>query len=139
MKKILSKIYYEAISCSKRYNSTNEIRCIKRLLADDIGADRDKLLAYKVTCSEMSNPDEVSLLVSLLALIISAMALISAPDNKCSLAFLAIAVLVVTLAIAKTSMLDMPRYRKMLLILEEIEKEMDSGEVSGCKKSNIYP
>ena len=127
--KEIEGVYKEAKRCAEIHKSSNFIKCIKNKLEIEIGDDKNILLAYKISCSNNTNTGIVSSAISFASIVISAAGIICdyAPDNLKILGeplwiYLMI-ILLGSLVIWSNRVIQ--RNREILMILEEIEKEME--------------
>ena len=117
---MVSQIYKEAIMCARKNNTTNEIRCIKNKLKNYIGEDRDKLIALKLECQECGL-EIPGFIMAFEALLLAFVALLHVEVGYKVVLWIGCMLVVIYVIVYFK---HYPQYRKVLFILEEIEREM---------------
>lgn len=69
--KSLQEISKDAEKCANLKNSTNRVKCLKKMLITEIDGDKDILLCYRAECKKNMGFDSISFALSVSAFIIS--------------------------------------------------------------------
>lgn len=111
------------------------ISFLKELLSQEIGSDEKKLLAFKANNYRMSDYSQSSYIIAVITLIATLLSIIADGDNSWQLPLIIGVYLVVVMILAVTTILFSDRHKVILMVLEEIEKEMDATK---SEKRSIY-
>lgn len=131
----ITKVYNDALKCAEIHHSSNRIRCLKKKFQEDIGGDWDKLLWYKIECTRLSDLNEISLAISAISLFTASLSLLANRVDVNELIRIAFWVLIVVLFITVIVLKNSGKYKKILMVLEAIEKEMDCEKIVEKKES----
>lgn len=133
----LKEIYEEVEACAKTKNRVEKATCYLKKFKEEIGEDKCKLLAYKNMCETEIEMNSSSFWISICAVFFSVISVLVAMEsfNKNSikdiaieLLFLIIATFVLMLSAVNTYVVSYrkkKRYSLMVLVLEQIDKEIN--------------
>lgn len=122
----LLDLYDETQKCSKKKNATNEMKCLRLRLTQEIDGDIDKLALYEVRCEGACDFGTYSVIFSTIALIVSVFAIV-ADYNKNLITVVAMSIIYMLIAVFYGIYITtvVPKYRRMKKVLEEIRRTME--------------
>ena len=128
--KTLEEIKKESEECADQHKKVQNAICYRKKLVEEIGDDRNKLLVYKAKCNQMIDSNFASFFVAVCATIISLFSIvISCVEHDNSLNCLLIGgniLLIIVLVVYYQSVYSKrEEYGLIMLVIEDIEKEMD--------------
>lgn len=123
-KKKLIEIYDNAKRCADRHHSSSFIKCIKKQLETDIGNDRDILLAYKIESTKGADYSPIVFSIAVITFIMTVLSIIVGNDNSLIISSILMIYIVFLTIAAISAIRRIDKYKTILMILEEIEKNM---------------
>lgn len=126
LEKSINQIYKNAKDNKEKEGDFQFVEQLKKDLEKEIGKDKNKLLAYKIGCSANTNDSIVATAFTVTTIIIACMAMLDKFVSQKTLVICAFIICVIVAVLGIWSNRVIQRNRMLLLILEQIEKDMEN-------------